>query len=278
MQANTHTYCWLICLLLLIGGCSDSDSASGSDPDQADPAQATTDDNQTDPGIAAQPDDTNGDTNEEETEAASDPTALTDPDTPPLQSPLQPGSDLERLISGLNRLVSITLLDLNDRLSSGQALSSTEENCLGSFEPGNGQVLLGFNCDATPLAAPIDYEAARVSVTSMAFTDTAACREDLFNALSEACTLQTAELAISTEWVRPEPPELPYPIDGAEISYAPDEPVLLLQSLSDSPSEPFSCTVDLVSALPVSATEDCDTTLPMLADRLDMLVPVQNQP
>jgi hypothetical protein len=186
--------------------------------------------------------------------------------------PVVADSDLDRLLKGVKRQAANTLILLNRKLSSGELLSIQENECLATYDPANGEPLLAIKCTATPLTAIIDSRTVRISIADAAFYDTNECRNSLTSGHSIDCQLRSADMDISTEWVIPPAPALPYPIAGAQITYALQEPVLVLQSVEGSPTEPFLCTVDLLTALATSTVNSCETVIPILANRLDELV------
>lgn len=190
--------------------------------------------------------------------------------TPPWTPVVSPGSNLERLVSALQRQVSNTLLKLNQKISGGEALTQTETDCVGGHDPSLGQPLLAIECAGSPLAAAVNSATIRVSVPRASFFDTDACRTSLINARSDTCHLSSSQLFISNEWVVPPSPQLPYPVAGVQISYAIDTPVVILESLADALSDTFYCEIDLLTGLPGSG--DCADAVPRVAKRLDNLV------
>lgn len=193
--------------------------------------------------------------------------------SPQLQDQDGEPDDLERLRLGLKRLVALSLIDLNQALTSGEILSSQQSDCLGSFESGRGEPLSSFDCAGAPLLAPTNANTVRLSINRAAFFSTQTCHADLLIGRTDNCELHSAEVSISTEWVIPEPPQRPYPIAGLDMNYSVAESILSIDSLEGTPSEPFSCKIDLSTAEPPDASADCDFSVALAADRLDVLVP-----
>ena len=181
------------------------------------------------------------------------------------------GSDLDRLFSGLTRQASITLLDLNQRISQGQMLSDLEEQCLGSFEEGLGAPLLAIDCGDDNFLATGDIE---LSASKASFYDTPECSAAISNGSSDGCVLQELILSVSTTFGIPEGASLPVPVfPGSLLDYAVDSSSLVIQNVPSAPTGPFLCNVNLetVSLTDSGPTEDCNEIVKSAADEIERL-------
>ncbi len=200
---------------------------------------------------------------EEET-AAPDTTGLLIPQT-------APGSDLDRLIKGLHRQLSTIVLSLNRALSQGEELSDVQERCLGAFDPGVGEQLVGIDCGNVG-AALNDIP---IYTRQASFYDTPACQVSLSEQKTDACVLYNIDALMPTEWDSI-PGQIPVPVfPGASISYsvADDDGTLRINSLRSSLSGAFLCSLDLTSAQLTGAANrfDCRDTIKNMADQLEKL-------
>jgi len=100
----------------------------------------------------------------------------------------------------MERVLGITLVNLNQKLSSGVPLSDREQECLGSFEPGLGQSLLEIQC----IDAPYRISEFPIVIDRARFIDSDSCRENIANGTFSSCRLQEANLAIQTVFEVPQ--------------------------------------------------------------------------
>jgi hypothetical protein len=126
------------------------------------------------------------------------------------------GSDLDRLIKGIKRQVSFTLLDLNQRLSEGVQLTDQQDTCLGSFDPGAGEQLLAIDCvQALATGDIVAY------VSGAAFYATDACHASLFDKNTDNCILQNAAITLPAKWTYSQDERRPVLVySETEITYA----------------------------------------------------------
>jgi len=180
----------------------------------------------------------------------------------------------QRLILGINRQVSLTLLDLNTRLSSGIALTPQQDECLGAFDPAAGQQLLSIECQQ-----PLFTNNTLINVTQASYFDTEACNSALFNNGTGDCLLQSARISIPTEFVLPEPGmgTLPIPSTAYEIFYAQGDTILSIQSAENALTGLFRCDLDLTGTEAANsvAGPGCARVVELAANRIDTVVPVQ---
>ena len=193
-------------------------------------------------------------------------------DTAPIPEPqAEPGSDLDRLLIGLTRQASITLLDLNQRISQGQTLSDLEEQCLGSFVEGLGSPLLAIDCGGDNFLATGDIE---LSASKASFYDTPRCSEAIFDDSSEGCVLQDLTLSVGTTFDIPEGASRPQLVFfGSLLNYAADSSDLVIQNLPSAPTESYLCNVNLetVSLTDSTSTENCNEIVRSVADEIGRL-------
>ena len=181
------------------------------------------------------------------------------------------GSDLDRLFSGLTRQASITLLDLNQRISQGQVLSDLEEQCLGSFEEGFGAPLLAIDCGEGNFLATGDIE---LSASKASFFNTPECSAAILEGNSDGCVLQELTLSVSTTFDIPEGARLPVPVfPGSLLDYASGSSNLVIQNVPSAPTGPYMCNVNLetVSLTNVAPTENCNEIVKSVADEIERL-------
>ncbi len=241
-----------LALLLLAAGCSSSNSPS-------DTTDTSTPDNDA-------PADDPAETPPQDEDSSPQEDGILNP------SPAS-GSDSERLLNGIQRQVSSTLIDLNTKLRQGETLSQQEENCLGAFDPAFGEQLLAINCEQSLVTSPSIIRVERAS-----YYNTAACQAGLSANNAEDCILQSAILSIPTEWVTPDTGDgtspLPQPIAGMEIFYAIDNTTLRIESSSAALTGIFRCDLELTTLSAASSVgQSCSNIISTTADRFDALIP-----
>ena len=214
-----------------------------------------------------------------EPDAPSEPTTPLDPEDPiVLVPPVDANSALGRLLDGIHRQVEATLLDLNQRLSSGILLTDQQNQCLGSFDPGVGESLTMINCEQ-----PLATDDIAIFVERASFFNTSACQEDLFNGRGNNCTVMQARITLPTTFEVTEDneggdifvPQRPQPVAGAEIFFAIEGTQLRVENNPSSLTGVFRCDYDLETGLadgnsPISS---CDEIISSIADRFDTLRP-----
>lgn len=245
----------LIATVLTLSACSESGSdnteeAPGNDPMFADPGNS-----EEEPPVEAPPEE---------------------------NSAFDSGSDLARIVMGLQRVLGDTFVGLNQKLASGIPLSAREQECLGSFEPALGQPLLAIRC---PDAA---YRISNfpIIVATASFMDSESCRSSLSDSTFSSCRLQEVNLSIQTVFeVPPRPdddddsftPQRPVPVAGAAITYdLSGSNTLTLSNDESGLTGVFRCEYDLQSAelSSSSSSNSCTGDANRIADRLEMLAPV----
>jgi len=200
------------------------------------------------------------------------------PDLDMLIPVVSEGGDLDRLVRGVTRQVSRTLLDLNAMLTSGAELSEQQDICLGSYDPAFGEQLLAVDCARALATGDI-----ALYVESASFYDTSDCNSDIFDGSTDSCVLQTARVTIPTTWIVPELPAdsppgtrlRPVPIGGMEIYYAVDNTDLRIENNEAALTGVFRCDLDLSDqqATTVIPGQSCADIIKKTADRLDELLP-----
>ena len=257
-----------VCVAALLGGCSSSSNTS-DDGLQDDPTDTVTGTG-TDTGLQDDPTDTDTDT---DTDTGTD----TDTENPPtsgldmLVPNVAAGSDLERLITGIKRQVSMTLLDLNQRISQGEKLTDQQETCLGAFDPAVGEQLLAINCEQALATGDVS-----VYVEEAAFYDTKDCQASIFNGNTDNCQLQSTGISLPDLFRVPDGerrPVLAYA--GSNLSYALTDTMLHIESSELALAGVFKCDIDLASgssSTPLVGTS-CASIITSTADHLDDVVP-----
>ncbi|MFK7996594.1 MAG: hypothetical protein AB8B87_20830 [Granulosicoccus sp.] len=191
------------------------------------------------------------------------PTGILDP-------PVIRDGDLDRLIKSLTGLTSMTLLDLNARISQGQPLSDRENLCLGAYEEGLGEPLTAIDCGDEQLAVAD----ARVKISVAAFYATPECLESLFNGVSDACVLREISMSVSPKFTPSASgaPALGYP--GAELDYAIDDTALKINNDDDALKGVFNCEIELenVAVTSENGADNCDNTVRLLANEMESIV------
>ncbi len=181
------------------------------------------------------------------------------------------GSDLDRLINGVSRQASRTIIDLSQRLSEGTELTEQQNDCLGAYDPAVGETLLSISCESA-LATSNEY----LYVGEAAFYDTDSCYASLFNGSTADCQLQRASITIlRTEWITPEPPQRrPQPIVGMEIYYAIDNTILRVENSEAMLTGAFRCDIELSDGQASSPLtgQSCDDIVKTAADRIETLL------
>lgn len=186
------------------------------------------------------------------------------------------GSDTDRLLKGINRQVSITLLELNALLGSGSNLTQKQTACLGSFDPALGEPLLKINC-----AEPLNTGDVQIFLQQATYYDTPECRNAIFNARTGDCLLENARLSIPAQFA-PQESGNDGPIGarliaaGLEISYAVDGSTAVRIENAEPPlTGLFQCDINLLNnnTTAPANSQPCTTTINMAANRFDTLLP-----
>jgi len=212
-----------------------TDGAEGSnDGGESAEKDAGSGDNKTDNGTENQESNTGNESQEDgNNNAGSD-----DPANP--AAAITTDSDAGRLIERINYLSQRTVLGLSQALSQGELLTDQQQNCLGSFEPANGNQLLSVKCDV-PLATgdvPL-YSALAV------LADTPQCRDSLLSGAEDGCYALQADITVSTLWRVPESGR-PIPEPGGYLRYnVADSGRLILENLPERFAGNFYCELDL---------------------------------
>ena len=202
-------------------------------------------------------------------------------ETPEETSGFTAGSELARIVAGLQRVVGTTLVGLNQTMASGIDLTEREQECLGSYEPANGQSLLAIQCPDAPYR-PSGFP---ITITTASLVESDSCLTSIFNSEFSSCRVQEAKLEIQTVFeVPPLPeddetftPQRPVPVAGAVITYAFEGSNSLTLSNDESGlTGVFSCEYDLQSTelTSSSSSNSCADDARRIADRLEMLAPV----
>lgn len=200
---------------------------------------------------------------------APDPTGSDDPVI--LIPNVTQGSDLDRLIGGISNQASRTILDLAQRLSEGTDLTEQQNDCLGTYDPAMGEVLLSVSCKpALPTGDVALY------VGEAAFYDTESCNASIFEGNTSDCQLQRASITIRTDFMPPVPPQRRPQLlfAGMEIYYAIDNTTLRLENTADMLTGAFRCDIELNNGQTSSAAtnQSCDDIIKRAADRIETLL------
>ena len=292
-----------VVLTVLLGACSSSSDPTSSESDndipmtpgdqQSDEPDPTpiepiddpqmpvdgpaTDDPQQPPGGNPEPEPTPTPDPGEEPDPEPNPEPDTDPmpgipNVPDILIPnVSEGSDLDRLINGVNRQASRTILDLVQRLSEG-TLTDQQNDCLGAYDPAVGEALLSISCEQALATGDV-----ALYVGEAAFYDTQACRASVFEGNSAECQLQRASVTIRTEWIVPGNGLPPQPIPGMQINYALDGTSLRVENTVDMLSGAFRCDIELSTgqSQPALGGQSCADIIASAANRIETLLPEQ---
>ena len=260
--------------------------ATPTDPEASpEPNAPTAPEAPSDPNAPTEPEEPSEPNAPTEPEAPSEPSSPPEPTTPlepgdptVLVPPVDANSALGRLLDDIHRQVEATLVDLNQRLSSGILLTDQQNQCLGSFDPGVGESLTMINCEQ-----PLATDDIAIFVERASFFNTSACQEDLFNGRGNNCTVMQARITLPTTFEVTEDneggdifvPQRPQPVAGAEIFFAIEGTQLRVENNPSSLTGVFRCDYDLETGLadgnsPISS---CDEIISSIADRFDTLRP-----
>lgn len=233
--------------LMLLGACSSSSTddnepqtttntiPAGPDAD-ADTSTDMTGTGQTEGGSSAEPmpnDDISGPADDDQDATGTTSEITIDPQFDPL-------------VTALRRVVSISLLGLNQQISQGELLTEQQENCVGSYDPALGEQLISINCDSA-----LNVAESPIYLFEAGFNNTADCQASLSAGNSDSCVLSVTNVRINTTWFTPEAAEgqrpRPQPKPGGDVSFNLADGSLQLQSLPQPVSGVFDCQFDVVS-------------------------------
>ncbi len=266
-----------VVLSALLGACSSSESTPAGqveDDPSGSPAQ---------PDVPVTPPQTGSEPGEQPPgeQPPSEPPPNDSPAEPPLGMlipAVTEGGDLDRLLRGLTRQVSRTVLDLNGRLAEGTELTPQQDVCLGAYDPALGEQLLGVSCEQPLATGDVAMYVERAS-----FYDTSACHAAIAEGSSTPCVLQQARINIPTQWIIPElpadsppgTPQRPQPIAGMEIYYAIDDTFLRIENTESALTGFFRCDLDLADQQATTQIpgQSCADIIRNTADRIDALIP-----
>jgi hypothetical protein len=172
----------------------------------------------------------------------------------------------------IKQLMGRTLIPLNQAINQGQTLTMQQENCIGAFDPALGEALLSIDCKQ-----PLATGDVAIYIAAAGFEPTNGCHADLFASQYDACTVDFAEITVTTLWTQPtfdneQQARRPVPLAGASISYAMQSNVMTIENLPAALTGRFSCEFDINSQLAASENQaqNCDQLLQDLISLIDL--------
>jgi len=199
------------------------------------------------------------------------------PSTNPGNNSDEPGgagvelSPIELLLQEVTQAAALPVLKINAKLSSGETLTSDEENCVTGFTAAFGEQL-----DAVECTTPWFLNNTGLSVDSAAFYTSDACQQSLAAGTIKNCTLEQAQLGFALIWINTgnQPTEVRIaaiqPIAGTRITYnVQNSGRLVLTEASDVTGE-FTCVVDIASAaiINTASSGQCQSEIGRTISRL----------
>jgi len=192
-------------------------------------------------------------------------------DNPNSESADTPSNDWP-ITQRLKQLLGRTLIPLNQAISQGQTLTMQQENCIGAFDPALGEALLSIDCEQ-----PLATGNVAIYIAAAGFEPTNGCHADLFASQYGACTLDYAELTVTTLWTQStfdneQQARRPVPLAGASISYAMQSNVMTIENLPAALTGRFNCEFNIDSQLAASGNQaqNCDQLLQDLISLIDL--------
>lgn len=227
--------------------------------------------------IGAQDDDSNAAITTQDNEPTSEPTPEPTPTPPPINLgdlgvPTIEGDsndEVRTFAALLEEMVVFGLIDLNEKLQSGEQFSDAESDCLGSFEPAVGDALLSIECNTG--SVPLVNGVFSLFLLEAGVAQTAACNDGLLALDGSACRLTKADILIPVEWTSPDNGlPTPYPNGMVEFNLSPDS--LDINSLPNSVTANFDCSFNFATGNATSGTsnENCASALDGLARRVQV--------
>ncbi len=283
IQSGSQTALVFILLAGMISACSsssnDEPTALADNPVNdlpGEPIEPTEPTIPTEPTVPTEPSEPNAPVEPAEPSTPQPPIESNDP---PLLIPMvDENSNLARLIDGIGWQIELTLVDLNQRLSSGVTLSEQQNICLGDFNPALGEALTMIDCEQALVTGNSPNR-----VESASFFDTSLCRSSLSNGNAIDCVIRQARISVPTTFVIPDTPdntdvfvpERPQPVAGAEIFYAIEGTRLRIENNPSMLTGIFRCDYDLETgaASGDAGGANCDNIVSNIADRFEDLRP-----
>jgi len=108
---------------------------------------------------------------------------------------INPDSSAGKLVDSLFSVASISILDINEKLSTGQTLNDTEQACLADYDPALGEPITALQC-----SKPLSLDPSGVmKLYEATFQTSDNCRVNLMETSATACDLHSMALTLNTK-------------------------------------------------------------------------------
>ncbi len=166
----------------------------------------------------------------------------------------------------LQNVVRSALVDMNQKLQSGELLSDAENQCLGSYDPAIGEAATRLDCGEGRLA--LINTAQPIYLYEGTLAASSECNAGLLGLDASNCYLVSANVMVPVEWTTPNV-GLPQPYPSGSADFNTDESHLNLASLPSAPTSQYQCTISLSDGTITQANgAGCDSPLTDLTARL----------
>ncbi len=188
---------------------------------------------------------------------------------PGVEPPYSAGSELGQLVTAINGVVELALVDINQKIRGGELLNSDLEQCIGAFDPALGESILEVDCDQ-----PLVTNEIAIFVHQATLADTDECHAGMAVDDMESCELRFADITIPVQWEVAPGARRPYPLDSAIIQYDLDAFTLTLENIEGAITGAFYCEVDLSTGNPVATDRpgNCSADITRIRERLNFLL------
>lgn len=173
---------------------------------------------------------------------------------------------VQEFSSVLENVVRAAMVDMNQKLQSGEFLSDVENQCLGSYDPAIGEAAMGLDCGEERLALINTAQPLYLYEGTLAATND--CNAGLLGLDAGNCYLVSANVMVPVEWTTPNI-GLPQPFPSGSADFNTSDSNLNLASLPSAPTVQYQCTISLSDGSITQALGNgCNTPLNDLTQRL----------
>ena len=182
---------------------------------------------------------------------------------------IQNNAEVQAFADLLEQTVAFGLVDLNEKIQTGEPLTAAESECLNGFDTSSGDALLSIECGAT--GAPLENGVFAFSLLSAGLAQTPACNDGLLGLDGSACLLTSASVSIPAEFTT-DGFGIPFPFPNGFVDFNITPGTLEIENLPAPILGNFDCSFDFATGDITSEgfIEDCAGALTGLAGRVQV--------
>lgn len=182
---------------------------------------------------------------------------------------IQNNAEVQAFADLLEQTVAFGLVDLNEKIQTGEPLTAAESECLNGFDTSSGNALLSIECGA--IGAPLENGVFAFTLLSAGLAQTPACNDGLLGLDGSACLLTSASVSIPAEFTT-DGFGIPFPFPNGFVDFNITPGTLEIQNLPAPILGNFDCSFDFATGDITSEgfIEDCAGALAGLAGRVQV--------